>query len=176
MLPYEKSRALFDRDLNLDERSVRGNLVVGLSHTDIELLDVFEADVRNHYFRLVSKTHVLIAPSMQEYDRQKVQIYPLGPLEPLNSPSEDVIASSVSPLPAINELPEPVEADTYIWTAPTSLLVPQLWSYEVFIRDSSWKWVGLSADRESYAEVDRRRAMNGVIVRAAKDAIEGAVN
>lgn len=45
VVPYEKSRPLFNRDLTQDERSVRGNLVVGLSKKDIELLDVFEGDV-----------------------------------------------------------------------------------------------------------------------------------
>lgn len=45
MLPYDKSKALFDRELAPEDRSVRGNLVVGLSQSDIELLDVFEAEV-----------------------------------------------------------------------------------------------------------------------------------
>lgn len=51
VLSYGKSKVLFDRELAPEERSVRGNLVVGLSPDDIELLDVFEADVRSIVFR-----------------------------------------------------------------------------------------------------------------------------
>ena len=46
------------------------------------------------------------------------------------------------------------------------------------MRDSAWKWVGPeAAANEDYVEVDRRRAMNGVIERATKRAVEeGALN
>ena len=37
---------MFSGDLALEERSVRGSLVVGLSSEDIRLLDLFEGDVR----------------------------------------------------------------------------------------------------------------------------------
>jgi len=36
---------MFRRDLGLEERSVRGSLVVGLSDKDIRLLDFFEGNV-----------------------------------------------------------------------------------------------------------------------------------
>ena len=45
VLPYERSKHLFDHELSEDERSVRGNVVVGLSDRDVELLDVFEGNV-----------------------------------------------------------------------------------------------------------------------------------
>lgn len=43
---------MFDRDLELDERSVRGSLVVGLSDKDMRLLDVFEGDVSTNPFKV----------------------------------------------------------------------------------------------------------------------------
>lgn len=55
-----------------------------------------------------------------------------------------------------------VEAQVYIWIAPLSLLIPELWSYDTFIRDSAHKWVGPGEDvDENYKEVDRRRQKIG---------------
>lgn len=105
-----------------------------------------------------------------------MHVYPLGPLEPLNDPSDSVIASSAPPLPSVDQLANPVVAETYIWVAATSLLAPELWSYDAFIRDNAWKWVGPSENSESYTEVDRRRAMNGIINHAAGEAKESALN
>ncbi|KIO15108.1 hypothetical protein M404DRAFT_119676 [Pisolithus tinctorius Marx 270] len=45
IVPYSLSRSLFDRDLEADERSVRGSLVSGLTNEDVRLLDDFEGDV-----------------------------------------------------------------------------------------------------------------------------------
>ncbi|KAL5504301.1 hypothetical protein ACEPAH_8375 [Sanghuangporus vaninii] len=151
VVPYKKSRQLFDRDLTPDERSVRGNLVIGLSEKDIEFLDVFEGD---------------------EYIREKTRVYTLGTLEPLNNPSPSVLSKNTSHFSSPSELGELVEANVYIWVAPISLLEPELWSYEIFIRDNAWKWVGSTEEKESYAEVDRRRAMNGIINGAAHKTIE----
>ncbi|KAI5117959.1 hypothetical protein M0805_001620 [Coniferiporia weirii] len=154
IVPYEVSRELFNHDLTREERSVRGNLVTGLSKEDMLLLDFFEGD---------------------EYSREKVQVYPLGSLEPLNNPSDAVVSTTSTPI--ATDLGEPIETEVYIWVGPSRYLVPELWSYEVFIRDNAWKWVGPNTDRESYAEVDRRREMNGIIVRGAEQAIDqGAVN
>ncbi|THG97666.1 hypothetical protein EW145_g7570 [Phellinidium pouzarii] len=152
VIPYAKSRNLFDHDLTREERSVRGNLVAGLSKEDIELLDVFEGD---------------------EYVREKVQVHLLGSIEPLNNPSGAIVSSTSAPLPV--DLGEPVDTEVYIWSAPTTFLVPELWSYEVFIRDNAWKWVGPAETKESYAEVDRRRQMNGIITRAAEYVTEDSV-
>jgi len=41
-----------------------------------------------------------------------------------------------------------------------------LWSFEDFVQNNAWKWVGVgAADNEDFREVDRRRAMGGFIVR-----------
>ena len=40
------------------------------------------------------------------------------------------------------------------------------------MRDNAWKWIGPTEDREEYAEVDRRREMNGIIRGSAEKAIE----
>ena len=50
IVPYSTSRELFNRELSSDERSVRGNLVKGLTEEDIFLLDGFEGDVRKHSY------------------------------------------------------------------------------------------------------------------------------
>lgn len=53
---------------------------------------------------------------------------------------------------------------------------PELWEYDEFVRTNSWKWLGRSAAEDNYVEVDRRRDMNGVIVRREVQAVEvGAV-
>jgi hypothetical protein len=57
---------------------------------------------------------------------------------------------------------ESVPAEVYIWTAPLSRLSPTLWSFAEFMKDKAHRWVGSDASDE-YAEVDRRRAMAGVI-------------
>lgn len=109
-----------------------------------------------------------------------MQVYPLGPLEPINDPSDNVVATSAPALPDRNELLHinTVEADTYVWVAPSDLLVPELWSYDVFIRENAWKWVGPSEDRESYREVDQLRArdLDNIIEQAADNAKEDAIN
>lgn len=105
----------------------------------------------------------------------KVHVYSLGPLEPLNRPSPSVISTRTKQFSSPSELGEPVETDVYLWSAPVTWLVPELWSYEVFVRDNAWKWVSPEEDNESYAEVDRRREMNGIIRESAEKAIEESV-
>lgn len=70
-----------------------------------------------------------------------------------------------SPLP--DKLPTAVPAQTYIWAAPLMQLEPELWSYEVFVKEKLQNWVGdESASNDDYEEVDKRREMNGTIIRA----------
>ena len=95
-------------------------------------------------------------------------------MEPLNSPSQSVLSAKAEGFPSVADL-EAIDATIYIWTASMDHLVPELWSYEVFMRDSAWKWVGPAATKEEYAEVDRRRQMNGIIERSAVTAIEQGV-
>jgi len=47
IVPYERGKKLFDRDLEQEERSVRGMIVTGLNGEDIGCLDQFEGDVRS---------------------------------------------------------------------------------------------------------------------------------
>lgn len=102
-------------------------------------------------------------------------MHPLGLMEALNDPSDSVVTTTPHNLP--ESLPDGIEAVTYMWSAPKSNLEQELWSYEVFIRDSVGKWVGPSASREGYDEVDKRREADGVIEKVAENAInEGALN
>ena len=45
MVPYEEGKKLFERELEPEERCVRGTLVLGLTPADIKKLDTFEGDV-----------------------------------------------------------------------------------------------------------------------------------
>lgn len=67
----------------------------------------------------------------------------------------------------MDNLPEPVEAETYIWCLPTSHVENKLWDFETFVKENAHKWIGekASEENEDYLEVDRRRAMNGNISR-----------
>ena len=49
VLPYRRSRDLYDHGIAPEERVVRGTLVKGLEKADIELLDIFEGDVRDWF-------------------------------------------------------------------------------------------------------------------------------
>ncbi|GAA5877343.1 hypothetical protein JCM8547_003839 [Rhodosporidiobolus lusitaniae] len=68
----------------------------------------------------------------------------------------------------------PLSATVYRWTAPISRLSPSVWTFEAFMRDSAHRWVGVGAnDNPGFAEVDRRRAMGGVITpRGVKEEAE----
>lgn len=59
-------------------------------------------------------------------------------------------------------------AHTYIHAGALRELSPELWSYADFVRESAWKWVGASpVNEEHYAEVDRRKALDGQTLRTA---------
>jgi len=141
ILPYRKSQALFGRELEVEERCVRGTLVVGLSASDLDLLDVFEGN---------------------EYKRERVGVHPLEPLAALTSFStstaESLVPATPSPLPAPSDLAATVEAETYVYCSPSGLKA-ELWSFDDFVRNNAWKWVGSTEDREVYTEVDRRRGV-----------------
>ncbi|OJA20134.1 hypothetical protein AZE42_09306 [Rhizopogon vesiculosus] len=148
ILPYSQSRAMFDRDLDLEEKSVRGSLVTGLSEEDVRLLDIFEGN---------------------QYTRQVVSVYPLGSLTNIRDipPIEAKSLVPIPPISTLDSLTSPVKADTYVWCISPSELQAKLWTFEEFVKDSAWKWVGSSSDNnKDYDEVDRRRAMEGLIVPA----------
>ncbi|KAI0327843.1 hypothetical protein GY45DRAFT_1282989 [Cubamyces sp. BRFM 1775] len=179
VLPYSKSRTLFidsgREDLPPEERTVRGTFVRGLSNEDIALLDLFEGD---------------------EYTREGVAVHPLGPLAPLSAtpvPRPDPLAASngatdadVVPLtapdlPPLDALPSPLAAETYIYAGPLKELSHELWSYDDFVRENAWKWVGTGERDGYYAEVDHRREMDGktlhtAIVDAGNDPASSATN
>ncbi|KAG2131355.1 hypothetical protein DEU56DRAFT_814097 [Suillus clintonianus] len=144
ILPYSRSRAMFDHDLNPEERSVRGSLVTGLSEEDIRLLDIFEGN---------------------QYTREIVSIYPLGPLANIRDIEvKSLVATTPPPIPVMSELANPVDAATYVWCLSSSELRAQLWTFEEFVKLNAWKWIGPSAaDNKDYDEVNRRRAMEGNI-------------
>jgi len=153
IVPYSQSRGMFDDDLELEARSVRGCLVIGLSSEDIILLDIFEGN---------------------EYTREQVLVHPLSSLTSLDEmlPFEvnGLVPAKAPPVPAPNELEKALEVNTYVWCRPLSKLRPNLWAFNEFVRDNAWKWIGSESEgnREyTYAEVDKRRAMNGTIVRSS---------
>lgn len=82
---------------------------------------------------------------------------------------ENAIAPSQPPsIPARTSLPPGVPAHTYVWRAPIIYLTPEVWSFEQFIAQNAWKWVGKDADRnEDIMLVEERRAVIGEIVRTA---------
>ncbi|OSD06492.1 hypothetical protein PYCCODRAFT_1431487 [Trametes coccinea BRFM310] len=165
VLPYSRSRDLFlqagQKDLTPEERTVRGTYVSGLSDRDIALLDLFEGD---------------------EYTRERVNVHPLGPLVPLSSHPTSPAPARTAPegatdayivpltapeLPPLANLPPPISAETYIYAGPMSSLSPELWSYDDFVRENAWKWVGRGERDEYYVEVDRRREMDGKTLQTA---------
>ncbi|EIN10901.1 hypothetical protein PUNSTDRAFT_64285 [Punctularia strigosozonata HHB-11173 SS5] len=148
VLPYEKSRQLLGDGISEDDKCVRGTLVAGLTPSDISFLDVFEGD---------------------EYTREPVLVHPLGALAPLSDPDDKTVAPSTPPpIPPLDALAPAVPAETYIWARPISELQPEIWSYETFMRENAWKWVGDgSVDNEDYLKIEERRAMNGNIARIA---------
>lgn len=45
-------------------------------------------------------------------------------------------------------------------------LAPRLWSFDDFVNNSAWKWVGVGASGNTeYKEVDKRRERGGFITR-----------
>lgn len=155
---------MLDYDLEPEDRSVRGSLVLGLSGADISCLDVFEGD---------------------EYIRETVEAHPLGPLIQLAAyevPKHRVPGSSVEEEPDLTpSTPDPlpqnpsetlnpaIECETYVWVSADSELMKEPWSFQDFVKLNAWKWVpGDDEDiavHQAYLEVDRRRDMNGKIVR-----------
>lgn len=104
----------------------------------------------------------------QEYTRENVQIHPLAPFTPLAqeiSSASASIAYVVPPLvPAESELAPAVPAQTYVWCESLSQLRPEVWSYETFVRDNAWKWVGPDSQQEEYQILDERRELvDGVV-------------
>lgn len=57
-----------------------------------------------------------------------------------------------------------IQIQTHVWGDSTDRLVPEIWSFDTFMREKLWRWVGWgSSDNSDYALVDERRAMDGRI-------------
>ncbi|CDO74958.1 hypothetical protein BN946_scf184945.g30 [Trametes cinnabarina] len=78
-----------------------------------------------------------------------------------------VVPLTAPELPSLDNLPSPISAETYIYAGSISDLSPELWSYDDFVRENAWKWVGTGERDEYYAEVDRRRDMDGKTLQTA---------
>ncbi|KAF8558147.1 hypothetical protein OG21DRAFT_1520001 [Imleria badia] len=94
---------------------------------------------------------------INEYTREVVLVHALGPLVAL----DDMQATGVvPPMPPPDKLQTPIEVNTYVWCRPLSELQPRLWTFEEFVEENAWKWIGAGSRRD---QVDRRRAMEGII-------------
>lgn len=153
IVPYSLSRSMFDRNLGPEEISVKGSLVSGLTNEEVRLLDVFEGDVSSN---AVLNFGLLRFSLRQEYTRELVSVYPLGPLASLY----DVPPAETTYITA----QQPIKANAYVWCLSLTLLHPDRWSFEEFVQHHAWKWMGSEYGKSS--EVDRRKAMEGTIVRA----------
>ncbi|KAN0116641.1 hypothetical protein V8E52_005785 [Russula decolorans] len=159
ILPCERSKALLGRELTPEENSIRGTLVTGFTNKDFMFLDVFEGN---------------------EYVRKEVHVHPLGRLTAV--PSNAAVSSSettaaegsliptrtaLSPLPSADELAQPIPAQTYVWCLKDSYLEKALWSFDEFVRNNAYKWIGREAEgSKEYEEVDEvKERLNGEIVR-----------
>jgi hypothetical protein len=60
------------------------------------------------------------------------------------------------------ELPEPIIAICYLWTAPVSELTPSLWSFEEFLNERLHRWVAGNPEEYEYKgefEYDAQRRL-----------------
>ena len=69
-------------------------------------------------------------------------------------------------LPSADELAQPIPAQTYVWCSKDSYLEKELWSFDEFIRNNAYKWIGPEAESsEEYDDVDEaKERLNGEIV------------
>ncbi|KAF8510937.1 PLP-dependent transferase [Hysterangium stoloniferum] len=137
IVPYESAKTFFQGQLTQDERSVRGTVVSGLTAEDLRLLDIFEGD---------------------EYTRQTASVSLLAALTPLLDSIDTVISTGAS----LRELGDTLNVQVYVWADGLDRLVPEIWSFDVFVREKLWRWVGKgSGANGDYAIVDERRALDG---------------
>jgi hypothetical protein len=113
---------------------------------------------------LVWNSAPVCSDGAQEYSREKVSVHPLGDFTPLvaaeASPNVDAsfVPAAPAPLPSAGALPAAIPASVYLWTNPLSELHPELWSFDTFVRENAWKWIGDGAsDNKDYKAVDEIR-------------------
>ncbi|KAJ8521925.1 hypothetical protein ONZ45_g1429 [Pleurotus djamor] len=139
ILPYARSQATFNLDLGVEDRSVRGTMVTGLTANDIRFLDTFEGD---------------------EYIRKEVSVYLLAPstsIPELDSKTEyAIVPANPPPLPSnLSDLSPSVAVQTYVYGDPKELEA-ELWSFDSFVKNNAWKWTGEQDDHDLYTDVDKR--------------------
>ena len=183
ILPCERSKALLGRELTPEENSIRGTLVTGFTNQDFMFLDVFEGNVRlsltlslNLFFFVetnkLGRSLFWLVRINQEYVRKEVRVHPLGRLTAI--PSDAAVSSSavkgsliptaLPPLPSADELAEPIPAQTYVWRSKDSYLEKELWSFDEFVKNNAYKWIGPEAKSSEYDAVDVvKERMNGEI-------------
>ncbi|KAF8071906.1 hypothetical protein FPV67DRAFT_1483122 [Lyophyllum atratum] len=139
LIPYEQGRILCKRELEYEEKTVRGTLVTGLSRKDIKLLDAFEGS---------------------EYIRKHVEVHPLAPLVKLSEyPINEAALIPEEPpaLPASTDLAPSIKAETYVYDR-FKRLEPALWSYEEFVKNNAWKWYADQLPDDDVRWADREEA------------------
>lgn len=106
-----------------------------------------------------------------------MQVHPLGRLTTVPSDAAvsspeataaegSLIPTAVPPIPSVDELAQPIPAQTYVWCSKDSFLGKELWSFDEFVKNNAYKWIGPGADRsEEYDEVDEvKERLSGAIV------------
>ncbi|KAH8823351.1 AIG2-like family-domain-containing protein, partial [Flagelloscypha sp. PMI_526] len=100
-----------DSTYNHEQHSVEGTLVIGLTESDMEMLDEFEGS---------------------QYERKTVQAHPLSPFIP---PSRHQLLAT----PGESKKQLAVEAETYVYRE-VDHLEHEPWSFEEFLEKNAWMW------------------------------------
>ena len=101
----------------------------------------------------------------QEYVRKEVHVHPLTTVasDAMVSSSEEtavegpLIPAALPPLPSADELAQPIPAQTYVWCAKDSYLEKELWSFDNFVKNNAYRWIGPEESSEEYEEVDEAK-------------------
>lgn len=89
-----------------------------------------------------------------------MDIYPLGPLTDVSNYSIDqddsLVPAHPPPLPSSSQMTNTIKAETYVYDDGKQLM-PELWSFEDFVKNNAKKWYGSGANGGSgFTEADRR--------------------
>ena len=82
----------------------------------------------------------------------------------MNAAADDVgIVFEPNIVPTSGDPPQTgVKAHAYVWNKPPEeTLDSAIWSYDAFVEDNLYKWVGSGADRSAYIDVDIARGLIG---------------
>lgn len=91
-----------------------------------------------------------------------MDIYPLGSLTNVSNYSidqdESLVPAHPPPLPSPSQMTNIVGAETYVYDDEKNLM-PELWSFEDFVKNNAKKWYGAGGNAGSasgFTEADRR--------------------